>query len=87
VLEDPDVRAAVLRAARDPESPAFVGTLKLLMSYGHGLPTQRVQLTGLAAFALRVEQLSVPEVQRLLQAPDEELEALVPGEREADADE
>jgi hypothetical protein len=85
-LNDPAVRRAILRVLRDPESLAFASTLRVMLSYAYGLPRQQVEVTGLAAVALKIEALPAEELQRLLTAPDEELAALLPGEDAADDD-
>ena len=86
VLADPDVRDGIRRTARDPDAPGYTGVLRLLLAYGLGLPTQRVELRGLVAVAARLEQLSDDELARLARAPDAELQRLLPADQGADDD-
>jgi hypothetical protein len=87
MLDDPQVRRGILRTLRNPDHPAYAPTLKLVASYAYGVPAQRVEVTGVALIAHRIEMMTDAELQHAVTAPDEELLRLLPGEEEGDGGE
>lgn len=77
-LLDPQVQAEIAAIVRDRNSPHFASTLGLLFKYGLGDPVRELRLTGLAAIAVRLEEMTRDELDHLATAPVEELRRLLP---------
>ena len=56
----------------------FVSLVGMCLKYAVVEPAREVKLTGLAALAVRLEQMPLPELLRLADVPDEELARHLP---------